>query len=73
MTKPDWLTRYRNDQKRPVRFSTVSDMEIEPLYMAEDTSLDAERIGVPGEFAKAWRCRAWSTCGPSSRGFASIR
>jgi len=50
MTKSEWLTRYRNDQKRPVRFSTVSDMEIEPLYTAEDTSLDAERIGVPGEF-----------------------
>jgi len=50
MTKREWLGRYRNDPKRPVRFSTVSDMELEPLYTAEDTPLEPERIGVPGEF-----------------------
>jgi len=50
MTKDDWLARYRKDQKRPVRFSTVSDMEVEPLYTAEDAPPDGERIGVPGEF-----------------------
>ena len=50
MTKAEWLARYRNDQERSVRFSTVSDMELEPLYTAEDAPLDPERIGVPGEF-----------------------
>ncbi|TMA45912.1 MAG: methylmalonyl-CoA mutase [Deltaproteobacteria bacterium] len=50
MTKREWLGRYRNDPERPVRFSTVSDMELEPLYTAEDTPLEPERIGVPGEF-----------------------
>jgi len=50
MTKREWLGRHRNDPERPVRFSTVSDMELEPLYTAEDTPLEPERIGVPGEF-----------------------
>ena len=50
MTKAEWLARYRNDQERSVRFSTVSDMELVPLYTAEDAPLDPERIGVPGEF-----------------------
>jgi len=50
MTKAEWLARYRNDRERSVRFSTVSDMELEPLYTAEDAPLDPERIGVPGEF-----------------------
>ena len=50
MTKAEWLARYRNDPERPVRFSTVSDMELEPLYTAEDAPPDPERIGAPGEF-----------------------
>src|SRR5690348_2788418 len=50
MTKRDWLERrYRTVKERPVRFSTVSDMEVEPLYTAEDAP-DSERIGFPGEF-----------------------
>jgi methylmalonyl-CoA mutase N-terminal domain/subunit len=50
MTKRDWLERrYRETPERPVRFSTVSDMEVEPLYTAADAS-DSERIGLPGEF-----------------------
>ncbi len=50
MTKRDWLARrYKETPERPVRFSTVSDMEIAPLYTAED-ALDSERIGLPGEF-----------------------
>src|SRR5689334_24195913 len=50
MTKRDWLERrYRGEKERPVRFSTVSDMEVEPLYTGEDADA-GERIGFPGEF-----------------------
>src|SRR5689334_19752317 len=50
MTKRDWLERrYRGEKERPVRFSTVSDMEVEPLYTGEDAG-DGDRIGFPGEF-----------------------
>ncbi|HSV06984.1 MAG TPA: methylmalonyl-CoA mutase family protein [Candidatus Binatus sp.] len=39
------------EPERPVRFSTVSDMEVAPLYTADDLPADtAERIGRPGEF-----------------------
>jgi methylmalonyl-CoA mutase N-terminal domain/subunit len=52
MTKREWLERrYPRDGERPVRFSTVSDMEVDPLYTAEDLPADAAaRIGLPGEF-----------------------
>jgi methylmalonyl-CoA mutase N-terminal domain/subunit len=50
VTKPEWLARrYRASGERPVRFSTVSDMPVEPVYTAEDAA-DGERIGLPGEF-----------------------
>ena len=51
MTTPkrDWLARrYAASPERPERFSTVSDMEIEPLYTAEDASPDG--VGLPGEY-----------------------
>ena len=36
-TKREWLdSTYKKGQERPVRFSTVSDLEIEPLYTPED-------------------------------------
>jgi methylmalonyl-CoA mutase N-terminal domain/subunit len=52
VTKREWLERrYRTEPERPVRFSTVSDMEVGPVYAAEDLPPDAaERIGFPGEF-----------------------
>jgi methylmalonyl-CoA mutase N-terminal domain/subunit len=55
MTKRDWLEKqYRTEPERPVRFSTVSDMEVEPLYASEDTDQDGidriDRIGLPGEY-----------------------
>src|SRR5213593_4148947 len=52
MTRREWLEkRYRTEKERDVRFSTVSDLEVEPLYTAEDLPPDAaERIGFPGEF-----------------------
>jgi methylmalonyl-CoA mutase N-terminal domain/subunit len=52
MTKRDWLEqRYRATPERPVRFSTVSDMPVEPLYTADDLDAGAaSRIGWPGEY-----------------------
>src|SRR6266849_8607243 len=52
MTRREWLEkRHRSEKERAVRFSTVSDMEVEPLYAAEDLPADTgEHIGVPGEF-----------------------
>jgi len=52
MTKRDWLERrYRETPERPVRFSTVSDMPVEPLYAPDDVAPDAlERIGTPGDY-----------------------
>jgi methylmalonyl-CoA mutase, N-terminal domain len=51
-TKREWLdSTYKKGQERPVRFSTVSDLEIEPLYMPEDVKDDYENaLGNPGEF-----------------------
>jgi methylmalonyl-CoA mutase N-terminal domain/subunit len=70
MTKREWLERhYRGQGERPVRFSTVSDMEVEPLYTADDLeSGPAERIAFPGEFPftrgvypTMYRGRLWTT------------
>jgi methylmalonyl-CoA mutase N-terminal domain/subunit len=69
MTKRDWLEhRYRETPERPVRFSTVSDMEVEPLYTAEDvTQAAGDRVGLPGEYPytrgvypSMYRGRVWT-------------
>jgi methylmalonyl-CoA mutase N-terminal domain/subunit len=51
-TKREWLdSTYKKGQERPVRFSTVSDLEIEPLYTPEDVKGGYESaLGNPGEF-----------------------
>jgi methylmalonyl-CoA mutase N-terminal domain/subunit len=50
MTKRDWLDRvYGATPERSVRFSTVSDMVVDPLYMLDDVAAP-EQIGMPGEF-----------------------
>jgi methylmalonyl-CoA mutase, N-terminal domain len=51
-TKREWLdSTFKKGQERPVRFSTVSDLEIEPLYTPEDVRDDYENaLGNPGEF-----------------------
>ncbi len=52
MTKADWLERrYRETPERPVRFSTVSDMPVEPVYTADDLGeAGPDRVGMPGEY-----------------------
>src|SRR5262245_37472328 len=78
MTKRDWLERrYRETPERPVRFSTVSDMPVEPLYTAEDVGAD-DRIGLPGEYPytrgvypSMYRGRLWTM--RQFAGFGSAR
>jgi methylmalonyl-CoA mutase N-terminal domain/subunit len=50
--KKKWLeTTYRQASERPVRFSTVSDMELDPLYTPADvTASYDDALGNPGEF-----------------------
>ncbi|MCS6925584.1 MAG: methylmalonyl-CoA mutase family protein [Candidatus Binatia bacterium] len=53
MTKQEWLAqKYPKQEERLRRFSTISDMEVAPLYTPEDTNgRDYERdIGFPGEY-----------------------
>ncbi|MBI3302922.1 MAG: methylmalonyl-CoA mutase family protein [Deltaproteobacteria bacterium] len=53
MTKQEWLAqKYPKQEERMPRFSTISDMEVEPLYTPEDQNgRDYERdIGLPGEY-----------------------
>ncbi|HVC45514.1 MAG TPA: methylmalonyl-CoA mutase family protein [Candidatus Binataceae bacterium] len=51
-TKQEWLERtYQRSKERPVRFSTLSDLEVEPLYTPEDVTGDyGTALGYPGEF-----------------------
>jgi methylmalonyl-CoA mutase N-terminal domain/subunit len=51
-TKQEWLAKvYNRGKERPVRFSTLSDMEVEPLYTPEDVEGDyASVLGNPGEY-----------------------
>jgi len=67
--KKKWLeTTYRNASERPVRFSTVSDMELDPLYTPGDvTGSYDDAIGNPGEFpftrgvyGSMYRGRLWT-------------
>jgi methylmalonyl-CoA mutase N-terminal domain/subunit len=51
-TKQEWLEKvYQRASERPVRFSTLSDMEVEPLYTQSDVSGDYDSsLGHPGEY-----------------------
>jgi len=67
--KREWLERtYAGTPERPARFSTVSDLEVEPLYTPEDIagSYD-EKLGYPGEYpytrgvyGSMYRGRLWT-------------
>lgn len=53
MTKQEWLAqKYPKSEERMSRFSTISDMEVEPLYTPEDQNGRdyAQDIGLPGEY-----------------------
>ena len=52
-TKREWLEQvYRRSKELPLRFSTISDMELEPLYTPEDVKGSYEEaLGYPGEIA----------------------
>ena len=67
--KKKWLeTTYRQASERPVRFSTVSDMELDPLYTPDDVSGSYDdTLGNPGEFpytrgvyGSMYRGRLWT-------------
>jgi len=53
MNKQDWLAqKYPKKEERAQRYSTISDMEIEPLYTSDDQNgRDDDRdIGMPGDY-----------------------
>jgi methylmalonyl-CoA mutase, N-terminal domain len=67
--KRDWLeSTYRKAAERPARFSTVSDMEIDPLYTPADvTGSYDDALGYPGEYpftrgvyGSMYRGRLWT-------------
>ncbi len=67
--KKKWLeTTYKQASERPIRFSTVSDMELEPLYTPDDvTGSYDDSLGNPGEFpytrgvyGSMYRGRLWT-------------
>jgi methylmalonyl-CoA mutase N-terminal domain/subunit len=68
-TRQQWLQEtYKGAAERPGRFSTVSDMELEPAYGPEDVTGDLQRdIGYPGEYpytrgvyGSMYRGRLWT-------------
>ena len=67
--KKKWLeTTYKQASERPIRFSTVSDMELDPLYTPDDVSGSYDdALGNPGEFpftrgvyGSMYRGRLWT-------------
>src|SRR5215470_15033093 len=67
-TRKQWLQEtYKNASERPARFSTVSDMEVEPVYGPEDVGDFQRDIGYPGEYpytrgvyGSMYRGRLWT-------------
>jgi methylmalonyl-CoA mutase N-terminal domain/subunit len=68
-TREQWLHEtYQRNTQRPARFSTVSDMEFEPVYGPQDVTPDFDRdIGYPGEYpytrgvyGSMYRGRLWT-------------
>jgi len=67
--KQQWLeTTYKQAAERPARFSTISDLEIAPLYTPDDvTGSYDESLGYPGEYpytrgvyGSMYRGRLWT-------------
>jgi methylmalonyl-CoA mutase, N-terminal domain len=66
MTKREWLQKNYPTKERLGRFSTVSDVEVDPIYMPDDLPSCAE-IGEPGEYPftrgpypTMYRTKLWS-------------
>jgi len=66
MTKREWLQKNSTTKQRLGRFSTVSDMEIDPIYMPDELPPQAD-IGEPGEYPftrgpypTMYRSQVWS-------------
>ncbi len=68
-TREQWFHEtYQRSTQRPARFSTVSDMELEPVYGPQDVTSDFDRdIGYPGEYpytrgvyGSMYRGRLWT-------------
>jgi len=68
-SKRDWFeTTYKNASERPVRFSTISDVELDPLYTPEDArGAYDEVLANPGEYpytrgvyGSMYRGRLWT-------------
>ncbi|MET0152076.1 MAG: methylmalonyl-CoA mutase family protein [Candidatus Binatia bacterium] len=66
MTKREWLQKNYPTKERLGRFSTVSDMEVDPIYMPDDLP-PATEIGEPGEYPftrgpypTMYRTKLWS-------------
>src|SRR5579863_2486884 len=64
-----WLeTTYKQATERPARFSTVSDMELDPLYAPGNGAIDYDaKLGNPGEYpytrgvyGSMYRGRLWT-------------
>ena len=67
--KSKWAkTTYKEAAERPVRFSTISDMELEPLYDGSDVPAEYDdALGYPGEYpytrgvyGSMYRGRLWT-------------
>ncbi|HTY53730.1 MAG TPA: methylmalonyl-CoA mutase family protein [Candidatus Binataceae bacterium] len=67
--KSKWLkSTYKEAAERPVRFSTISDMELEPVYDSADVADDYDQaLGYPGEYpytrgvyGSMYRGRLWT-------------
>ncbi len=65
-TKREWLRTRYSEKERLSRFSTVSDLEVDPIYMPEDLP-PQEEIGAPGEYPftrgpypSMYRTKLWS-------------
>jgi methylmalonyl-CoA mutase, N-terminal domain len=66
MTKREWLQKNPTTKQRLGRFSTVSDMEVDPIYMPDELPPE-EEIGEPGEYPftrgpypTMYRSKLWS-------------
>jgi len=69
VTKQEWLEEtYKSAKERPIRFTTVSDMAVEPLYTPEDIKSEYDRsLSYPGTYpytrgvyGSMYRGRLWT-------------